>query len=216
MNRQLPLFLTALLLAAASTLSTGCTTARNAADAPMATVGFLSTYRNLEPASRTSMKYLDPNNRLARYDNFIVMPVEIREYTDSDATELEKQMICDEMRDAIINALSQRYPVVSTPTGNTAEVHVAITNIRKSAPFLNVIPRPKISDLGIGGLSIEAEVLDSVSSVQIAALIESASGQNRTLDFSTLDDSRAVMVNWANRLVAVVDEAHQRAAVATP
>jgi hypothetical protein len=204
---------TIVLGAAALALATGCNTTTQTQKVPPAKTGFLSTYRHLEPTSDASLSYLDPNNRLARYHRFIILPVESRLYSgQTEVSAEDMEAIAQYLKEALARELSRDYEVVTAPTGHTAEVRIAITDVQKSTPIINVIPRPKLVDLGLlGALSMEGEVLDSVSAVQILALIESRTGQNRMIDFSRLDDSKAVMDHWARRFRELVDEAHAKA-----
>lgn len=186
----------------------GCSTTTESLTAVPKSTGFLSTYRFLEPSSPASLDYVDPNNRLARYTKFIVMPIEFRTYKRSDVSEEERQTIKSYLRDSLVTALAERYEIVATPSWDAAEIRIAVTDIQKSTPVLNVIPRPKLWEIGLGGLSMEGEIIDSVSNVQIAALVESRTGHNRSFDFTQLDDTKAVMDEWAWHLTSLVDEAH--------
>jgi len=174
-------------------------------------IGFLSTYSNLEPLPDGNARYIDPNNRLARYDKFWIRPVEIFFHTDvygEDVSEEMKEQLRSTMYNALVDALKDRYQIVSSPSWDAAEVRIGITNLTKSAPILNVLPRLKFIDLGLGGISMEGEVIDSVSSVQIGALVETKTGRNLEWNTSQLDDAEGVMREWAKRFRNTVDEAH--------
>jgi len=196
------------LLGVATVSMIGCSTTTETATSAPEEIGFLSTYRHLEPTSPATLSYLDPNNRLARYDKFVIMPVEVRMYSHSDLTADDVQELQKYMHDTLARALSQRYQVVTTPSFDAARIRIAVTNVQKSTPILNVIPRPKLLDIGLGAMSLEAEVLDSQSQVQIAATIESRTGQNRWIDFTQLDDAKAVMDVWADNFAHLLDVAH--------
>jgi hypothetical protein len=61
---------------------------------------------------------------------------------------------------------------------------------------------------GLGGASMEFEVLDSQTGVQIGAAIESQLGNRLSLKgMSKWGDAKAVMDDWAKRLRARLDEA---------
>jgi len=217
MRRQLHIVFIA--IAACSAGMAGCKSTESTTEpaAPASAVatpkgtGFLSTYSRLEPAGETSLRYLDPNNRLARYDKFTIYPVELRMYegTEGHGVPVEKQrMLQQYMHDALVRVLQDGYEVVDAPAWDVAEVHVALTDIKQSTPILNVIPRLKLMDVGLGGMSMEMEVLDSVSHVQITALVESQTGRNLSIDFTQFDDAKGAMDDWASRFRRVVDEAH--------
>ncbi len=201
----------------------GCTstesTTSTASSQPMTdiatTTGFLSTYSNLEPAGENSLRYLEASNRLARYDKFVIYPVELLTYEDSEGNQIsvaDRKMLQQYMHDALVKALSQGdgYEVVDAPAWDVADVRVALTDVKKSALLFNAIPRLKLIDLGLGGMSMEAEIIDSVSNVQIAAAVESKTGRNLWIDFSQFDDAKGAMDEWAYRFRRIIDEAHGR------
>jgi len=171
--------------------------------------GFLSTYSRLEQAGPSSLRYIDPNNRLARYTKFMLQPVEIKWYhAGVTVSEANQRMLADEMKKAVVKAMSDRYEIVTAPAYDVGEVRIALTDIQRSTPILNAIPRPKITDLGLGGLAMEAEIIDSVSNVQIAALVESSTGRNLNWNPTEWDDAIGAMNDWARRFRKTVDAAH--------
>jgi hypothetical protein len=109
------------------------------------------------------------------------------------------------MRQAIVDALEPEFPVVTGVGGTTAELRVAITDVDYSSRVFN---------FRRGGLVMEAEVLDSVSNVQVAALVEAATGKGLRLGggkrMDWFADARRQMDELAGRFRAVVDEAHAK------
>ena len=170
-------------------------------DAPIPVrTGFLSTYSNLGKTSPTSWRYRNPNNRLARYDKFIVHPVELAfpegaKGWDEPAGDLQK--VKDYMRQAFIDALvAGGNEVVEYPGGDVAEVRVALTDAYDSG--------------GTIGIAIEAEMIDSVSSVQLGAVVESQIGSNLTINsFWRRNDATKIMDAWADRLQNFVDASRE-------
>jgi hypothetical protein len=164
--------------------------------------GFLTDYSRLEPISSTSRRYVNPKYSLGEYSTFIIDPVELR-FEDGAKTgvgnwdELEKLRAY--MRRAVINALEPRYTAVAARPGpGTARVRIALTHVERSAP------------LKLGGVSMEAEMLDSQTGEQIAALIES---QQKAVPFYGYDPwsgAKAVMDDWAKRLYNRLEEARGR------
>jgi hypothetical protein len=162
------------------------------------TTGFLSDYSNLRPATGTSKRYLNPKFSVKDYTRFIVDPVEL--YLDDNTKAQvgsgdELANLKAYMHEAIINALEPRYAAIGTVPGpKTARIRIAITNVKKG------------SVLGLGGASIEAEFLDSQTGEQIAAFIESEQTRRAFGAFSSWDDSKAAMDDWAQRLYNRLEE----------
>ena len=144
-----------LLLCATATLavilSGGCKTS---APAPS---GFLSSYSNLQKVDNSNWRYVNAS-RLGGYQKFVVPPatVLVKEYWGSTFGADQQQAIGATFRQKIVSALSGHYEVVGTPGPNTAEIRVAITQAYRVGNAL--------------ALGIEAEIVDSQSHQQVAAL----------------------------------------------
>ena len=179
--------------------------------------GFLSDYSKLQARSDTSLRYMSMRD-LSRYSKFIVDPVQAHFHTGSEAIEkrtegkLKEEDLRDlqnYMREAIIKALSNPYEVVSRPGPGVARVRVALTDFKKSEVILNILPAGKVSGVGLGGATMESEVIDSQTGKQIGALVELQRGSRLSLDgLSKWGDAKGVMDKWAQSLRNRVDEAH--------
>jgi hypothetical protein len=169
-------------------------------DVPTARTGFLQTYSNLEQVSPTSWRYLDPNNRLARYDKFYIEPIQVIVPEGARGQETRMGAFNEAkayMRQTLIDSLEPVYEVVETAGPDVADVRVALTD-------------GYIKDNRVG-IAVEFELLDSVSQYQIAALVETQRGPNLTIsDFWKRQDAKTIMDNWAQRFRTVVDDAHGR------
>lgn len=168
----------------------GCTTTTPAP------TGFLSDYSKLEDVKPGWMRYVSP--KLGDYSSFIVDPVEIR--VERDVLDAEKRAeVARYMRDALIKVLEENdYAVVPEAGMKTARLCVAITDIQDSKWYLNIHPASKITGAGKGGASMEAEVIDSVTGEQLAAVIRRGQGKQFELSpFSTVNDVKAVIDEWA-------------------
>ncbi len=159
---------------------------------------FLSTYRQLQPQGPSSWRFVEPTNRLARYDKFIIDDIELtlmKHGSGQRADEADLKRVRDYMRQALTDALEPEYRVVTAPAGDVAEVRVALTDAFRDQRRI--------------GVSMQAEVIDAVSNVQLAALVEGRRGKNVAFNrFWTENDAKQIMDEWARRFRAVVDQAH--------
>jgi hypothetical protein len=175
----------------------GCKSAPPAQSVPSS--GFLSNYSQLEPTAGGSLRYTNPAYDLREYAKFIVDPVALYfdEQTRADVgnwDELERLRAY--MRKTLINTLEPRYAAVGTKPGlGTARIRVALTGVKKGKP------------LATGGASMEAELLDSQTGEQIAALVETRQMRKAYGGLSQWDDAKAVMDDWAKRLYDRLEEA---------
>jgi hypothetical protein len=169
--------------------------------------GFLSDYSRLEPVD-DGLRYINMG-RLDDYDKFIIEPVIIHMHGEDEELDMESRRELENyMHNAIVEAIKDRYMVVAQPAPGVARVRVAITDVDKSTPALNVIPQTKLIGAGIGGASVEAEVVDSQTSEQIGAAILSQKGKRLSMSgLSKYGDAKAVMDDWAERFRKRLDEA---------
>ena len=196
-----------LLAIAVMAVQYGCTAQR------AQKTGFLSDYSRLEAQSDVSSRYLAPNNRLASYSKFIIDPVVIHFHTRSKAKgKLKEEDLRDlknYMHDALVKAIEDRYDIVYQPGHGVARLRSALTDLKKSGIVQNVLPISKAVGSGLGGASLEAELLDSQTGEQIGAIVESQLGKRLSLDgYSTWGDAKAVMDGWAKRFRKRLDETH--------
>jgi len=184
----------------------GCA-ARQAARA-----GFLSDYSKLQAKSEVSYRYLAPG-RLSKYSKFIIDPVTIhlhrrskakKKTSDADRTDMKNYMHA-----AIVKAIEDSYEVVHGPGRGVARIRAALTDIKKADVLLNIHPGSKLMGAGLGGVSLEAEIIDSETREQIAALVESQLGDRLSFaGLSSWGDAKAIMDDWAQRTRDRIDEAH--------
>lgn len=159
---------------------------------------FLSTYRNLNQDAPATWRYIDPNNRLARYNKFIIDEVVLTTDQSAGAPQASPEdlrRIEDYMRQALRDALEPEYQVVTAPAGDVGEIRIGLIDAYRKNRRV--------------GITMQAEVIDAVSNVQIAGLVEAQRGSNIALNrFWTESDAKSIMDDWAQRLRRVVDEAH--------
>ena len=145
--------------------------------------GFLSDYSKLQKQSDVSYRYIGPY--LGRYSKFIVDPVKAHFHTGSKASKLSADDITDMqnyMHTAIVDAISDRYSIVYRPGPGVARVRLALTDLKKSKIVQNIWPGSKLLGSGLGGASLEAELVDSQSGTQIGAAVESQLGNRLSLE----------------------------------
>jgi hypothetical protein len=185
---------------------TGC------AEKTLQKTGFLSTYARLGSTPEGDLRYVNMN-RLGSYSKFIIEPVVFRLYNVPVGKRPDMKTrteLSNYMHHAIVKAIQERYMVVSQPAAEVARVKVAITDIDKSVSSLNVLPASKLSGIGLGGVSMEAEVVDAITGEQIGAVIQSKRGSRvSAAGLNKWGDAHAVMDAWAQRFRNVLDEARQ-------
>lgn len=171
--------------------------------------GFLTDYSRLRAESDTSLRYIN-ERALDAYSGFIVDSVEVHFHSGAKAIEqrtkgkLTRQELRDltnYMHSAIIKAVqNSRRAVVYQPAASVARIRVALTDIEKTGA-LNVLPQASLAGVGLGGVSMEAEIVDSMTGEQIGAVVEAQKGSR--VPFSNLGEwttAKKIMDDWAKRL----------------
>ena len=165
----------------------------------LSATGFLSDYSKLVPISKTSFRYSNPKNSIGNYGRFMVDPVKV--IFDAKATaevgnwdDIEK--LRSYMRKTIIETLEPRYDALDRfPGPGIARVRIALTNIEKSAP------------LKLGKVTMELEVVDSVSGEQVTALVESQERGVLLYGYDQWSGAKAIMDDWSRRFFDRLEEA---------
>jgi len=208
MVRNITIAIAWLLVGLAPVLISGCAT-------PAAKTGFLKDYSKLEPDPDIDgrHRYINPNMNAGEYSKFIVDPVvlslsETGKERDIDQEDLNEQVTF--FHKTIVEELEKDYRVVSSPGKGVARVRVAITDVEKTNPLLNIHPGTKLTGAGLGGAGMEAELVDSVTGQTIAAAIDNQEGSRMSLlaGVQWFGHAQAVMENWADDLKKFIDQAH--------
>lgn len=155
---------------------------------------FLSTYNHIQKVDATTWRYVSLP-LLGRCNKFIVSPVKVlfNEFEGRPITAEQRQRTSDFVRQSIVQAISARYPVVSDPGPDVAEIRVAITGGYRTAGKL--------------GLCVEGEILDN-SNTQIAAVAKTELSELYVPNWENKNTAKEMVQEWAARLLKVIDEAH--------
>ncbi len=197
------------LAAMSSGLLTGCQ-AHKAAHS-----GFLGDYSKLRasPEVEDALYYQDPAKSLKDYDKFMIDPVLVHFASNAKGTALDPaklKKLTDYAYDEAAKALSERYTVVNAPGPGVLRLRAAITDIKKTKPAMNIHPATKLSGLGLGGASMEAEALDSQTGERVFAVVDTRQGDRLAIGagLSQLGHAKQVIKHWIERFVDRVDKAH--------
>jgi hypothetical protein len=166
--------------------------------------GFLTDYSRLREESGSTLRYIN-QQALARYSNFIVDRVEVHFHSGAKSqgklTRKEINDLTNYMHARIVRAVEDSGKRIAyQPAAGVARLRVALTDITKSTAA-SLVPQAKLLGVGLGGASMEAEIVDSMTGEQIGAVVEAQKGSK--IPFANLgewDAARQVMNDWAKRL----------------
>ncbi len=198
-----------LLAVLAAVSSTGC-------QAPKAShSGFLGDYTRLQPNPdiEDAEFFQNPNKNLKDYDKFMIDPVIVHFAPNAEGVAMDPAKVAeltDYARSQAVAALSKRYQVVSGAGPGVLRIRAALTDIQKTTPALNIHPGTKLSGMGLGGASMEAEALDAQTGERVFAVVDSRQGDRMSIGagLTELGHAKQVIDHWIDRFVKRVDEAH--------
>ncbi len=192
--------------------------------------GFLSDYSKLKPAGGDRMLdyvYADEANieKLKSYDSIIIDQPEIFISEKSRYKGLKPDqitLIAETMRQHLVDTLSETYTVTDTPAGGVLFLRMALANMnikKKKRGILSYTPVGAVVHAGVNvskevtektdlrGVTVEVELLDSVTGEQLAAAIDMR-GRSYSADNPPPEDApeltwelfNFMMQTYANRL----------------
>jgi uncharacterized protein DUF3313 len=163
---------------------------------PLQRSGFISDYSRLVAVNDHTARYISP--RAKDYSMVIIDPVESRLPAGALSDE-ERAEALRYMHDACKRAFSEAgYSIVDETGVGVARVEMALIDIAASTWWKKIHPGMRLSGAGTGGAAMEAEVTDSITGEQIAAVVQSGSGNQFNLtSFSTLADVKSAIDKWA-------------------
>lgn len=210
-----------LVIVLAGCLLAGC------AAAPQAThSGFLRDYPPFQPgpSDGVDLVYTKPGVDLSNYRR--IMVDEVRFYLKKDAAYQgiqadELTELTESFHHAVFENLGSAYPVVAEPGADVLRIRLAITDIEPSKPAMTgvtaVMPVGLAistvkrgvtgSHTGVGGASMEAEFLDSMTNEQLVAGIDTFNG-SKISGFTKLGATKEAFEFWAKRLRTILDKVH--------
>jgi len=187
----------------------GCASSRTAFS------GFLGDYSGLRanPDLDDALAYQSATRSLKDYDKFMIDPVIIHFAPNAKGTAIDPAKVMkltDYAHEKLTELLSVRYQVVSAAGPGVLRLRVALTDIKKTIPALNIHPGTKLSGVGLGGASMEAEAIDSQSGERVLAVVDSGKGSFMAIKagLDPLGHAKEVIRKWADRFVKRVDKAH--------
>lgn len=179
----------ALLLCAA--MLSGCATTPELTHS-----GFLSDYSKLSAVDGSRMRFESPTSD--QYHSFILVPVQVM-VSGGVLNPEERAEVARYFLDQFERAFADTgFRVTDEPGVGVAQVRLALTDVAESTWWKKIHPVSRAVGAGTGGAAMEAEVVDSVTGEQIAAVIQAGKGNQFNLtNFSTLADVKSAIGSWA-------------------
>jgi hypothetical protein len=194
---------------------------------PVEPSGVLGDYSEFErdPNRGETLRYFRPGTDLSRYDRVIIEPVQVAMADPNGSVDPEELVrLTRYLRAALVIAMRGAYPVVEEPGPRTLRLRATITDIIPTKPVLAttgtlLIPAHAAStakrvatgtDLFVGQVAIEAELLESATNKRLVAIVDRKAGNNYNLKrgASTWGDIEQAFREWAVDFRRLLDRAH--------
>ncbi len=144
---------------------------------------------------QAALVYMNPSADWAKYTKIWIKPIELWQSGDPDSpmgkiSPENQQKLVDLLNTSLNNALCTNYIMVNAGGPDVLVIHAAITDAKKSKPVAGVIcgiylPLKLISlgkqglagtSIGVGSVTIEAELLDGQSNERLVSVVDTRSG----------------------------------------
>jgi hypothetical protein len=192
--------------------------------------GFLKDYSALKPSPNLEGDVLtyvstDAQKNLRSYLAIVVDPIEVYVATDADEgkiSESGRKALTNYFKHALINAVSDAFPVVEESGPLTLRLRAALVGVDVGGEVAAADLPPDIKPFGralnIGKLGVEMELVDSETGERIAAMVDrtnlGAGAEVGAEHFSRLEKfaaAREAFDEWASRVRLFLDSAHELA-----
>lgn len=186
--------------------------------------GFLGDYSLLQEgeANTAVLSYRNPSANFKSYNKIMFDRIVVSFSDDADYKEIDPAILkelTDYYQNALLDAVKSGYEVVDQPGVGVLRVRVAITDVRPSKPVANtmstllpvgwaVAGATKVSsgdNLGTGEAATEVDVLDSLTSVRLAAAVDRRQGGKAVFE-GKWNDTKEAFDHWAVRFRQRLDE----------
>jgi len=165
--------------------------------------GFLSDYSGLkEDEDSGGMQiYRNPDANVgSRYSKILIAPLQFK--LDSAATarkikDKDWKELSDYFYGQLKEALEGNYQIVDSPGQDVLIFRSAVTNIVPNIGILNINMISLFSGTGLGGASLEAELVGSIDGERVMAFTDARKGRKFKTGFETWGHAEEALGFWA-------------------
>lgn len=198
----------------------GCATTEQVPDVRMS--GFLGSYSQLHRGKpgQAEFTYRNPGVDLNKYQRVMLDPVQLwaadnKNSALSKLSREDQQLLVNYLYVALRDALQKDYTIVNEPGPDVMRVRCAITEARADRPVMDLLSTATPAGLGIsyakrlvvgthsavGVVSVEGELLDSLTGERLAAVVDRRAGTKSLLGKPTRwGDVQDAFNFWARRM----------------
>jgi hypothetical protein len=189
--------------------------------------GFLSSYADLQEDKELDgmMVYRNPKvNIKERYTKVLIAPVQFKLDPTVTKHQLDAEhqiQLANYFQARLKEGLENNYVITDMPGPDVLLLRTAITDILPSKVYLNLHWSTTLIGGGIGGASLEAELVDSITGEQIMAFVDVRKGKtflqepqhlikNYTSGLTKWGHTREVMGVWADVMALNLNQLREK------
>lgn len=189
---------------------TGCATK----EIKLTETGFLSSYADLQADMEAQGMYVyaSPDGKIGEQDTKILLaPVQFRldpALKENEISEEDRAKLAEYFFEQLEESLSEEYTLADEPGGDVLLLRTAITGVLPNKVYLNLHWSTTLIGAGIGGASLEAELVDSLTGERILAFVDARKGRrlNYTKGLTKWGHTKEVLAIWARLIVENLDQ----------
>jgi len=177
--------------------------------------GFLKDYSVLQPdpEDESLLWWEKEGVDWKRYKKFMIDPVVVYFHPKAKNRQIEPDVLkelTDYFRNEVIEEIQDAYPVVDKPGPDVCRIRAAITDLVPANPFVNIVTTAGVGlPVDMGGASMEAMFLDSMTNELLGAVVDSKKGTpvdiNILKGFTTWGYAKGAFRDWAELLRESLD-----------
>ena len=183
--------------------------------------GFLQDYATLQqdPGDKSLFWYEVPDVDWKKYPKLMIDPVVVYLHPEAKNRQIDPEALSElteYFRNAVIEEVQDAYPVVERPAPDVLRIRAAITDIIPANPLINATMVVAVGlPVDMGGASMEAEFLDSVTNKPLVAVVDKKVGipvnpEDYVVGFTQWGHAKTACDAWAELLRESLDEVHGR------
>lgn len=180
--------------------------------------GFLRDYSQLQvdPEDESLLWYEKEGVDWKRYKKIMIDPVVVYLHEEAENRQIDPKVLkelTDYFRHVTIEEVREVCPVVEKPGPDVLRIRAAITDLVPANPFVNVLSTAGAGvPVDMGGASMEAEFLDSVTNEPLVAVVDMKKGTpvdiNMLKGFTTWGYAKGAFRDWAELLRESLEYTH--------
>ncbi|MBW2542878.1 MAG: DUF3313 domain-containing protein [Deltaproteobacteria bacterium] len=205
-----------LTLVAFTLTAVACAGTRGRRSAPEES-GFLRDYSQLteRKGAPAKLSYVNPQANWSSYDAIWIESVSM--WANSETSKLEpedKQMLTDFFYQALHEELSKDFQIADGPGPGVLQFRAALTEAKGAnvplKAITTIVPQLKMAStlvgvgadvvVTVGEATLEAELLDSIKKVRLAAAVDQQAGKKWYTQLKTWSDVKAACEHWSEAL----------------